>query len=131
MKIADTTGNPGTDTRRGVLALEVLDAVSGERMRSRRNLAKPAARGSGGSEPCSLVARAPSGTALRVTSPARGFRAPAWPHRRSRAFDAKRLREALELERELGVRPELIVVDGLDVEARSRQELEHWAAVAR
>jgi KaiC/GvpD/RAD55 family RecA-like ATPase len=47
------------------------------------------------------------------------------------AFDAKRLREALELERELGVRPELIVVDGLDVEGRSRQEFEQWAAVAR
>jgi hypothetical protein len=47
------------------------------------------------------------------------------------AFDAKRLREALELERELGARPELIVVDGLDVESRSREELQQWAAVAR
>jgi len=49
----------------------------------------------------------------------------------SSAFDAKRLREALELERELGVRPELIVVDGLDIEARSREELEQWAKLAR
>jgi hypothetical protein len=47
------------------------------------------------------------------------------------AFDAKRLREALELERELGARPELIVVDGLDVESRSREELAQWAALAR
>lgn len=47
------------------------------------------------------------------------------------AFDAKRLREALELERELGAQPELIVVDGLDLESRSREELAQWAAVAR
>lgn len=47
------------------------------------------------------------------------------------AFDAKRLREALDLERELGVRPELIVVDGLDVESRSREELEQWVKLAR
>lgn len=47
------------------------------------------------------------------------------------AFDAKRLREALDLERELGARPELIVVDGLDVESRSREELQQWAALAR
>lgn len=47
------------------------------------------------------------------------------------AFDAKRLREALELEHELGARPELIVVDGLDVESRSREELEQWAKLAR
>ena len=47
------------------------------------------------------------------------------------AFDAKRLREALDLERELGARPELIVVDGLDVESRSREELQQWQALAR
>jgi hypothetical protein len=47
------------------------------------------------------------------------------------AFDAKRLREAVELEAELGARPELIVVDGLDVEHRSRDELAQWAALAR
>ena len=47
------------------------------------------------------------------------------------AFDAKRLREALDLERELGARPDLIVVDGLDVESRSREELQQWQALAR
>lgn len=47
------------------------------------------------------------------------------------AIDAKRLHEALDLERELGARPELIVVDGLDVESRSREELQQWAALAR
>ena len=47
------------------------------------------------------------------------------------AFDAKRLREALELESELGARPELIVVDGLDVESRSREELAQWSVLAR
>jgi hypothetical protein len=47
------------------------------------------------------------------------------------AFDAKRLREALDLEAGLGARPELIVVDGLDVAQRSREELAQWGAVAR
>jgi len=47
------------------------------------------------------------------------------------AFDAKRLREALELEREIGSQPELVVVDGLDVESRGRDEFEQWAALAR
>ncbi len=35
------------------------------------------------------------------------------------SFDAKRLREALALEGELGPRPELVVVDGLDVAQRT------------
>lgn len=47
------------------------------------------------------------------------------------AFDAKRLREALALEAELGARPELVVVDGLDVADRSAAELDEWAAAAR
>jgi hypothetical protein len=47
------------------------------------------------------------------------------------AFDAKRLREAIELEAELGARPELVVVDGLDVAQRSREELGQWAVLAR
>jgi hypothetical protein len=47
------------------------------------------------------------------------------------AFDPKRLREALELETELGARPDLIVVDGLDVGQRSREEMLQWAALAR
>jgi hypothetical protein len=47
------------------------------------------------------------------------------------SFDAKRLREALELEAELGARPALIVVDGLDVEQRSAEELGGWEALAR
>lgn len=47
------------------------------------------------------------------------------------AFDAKRLREALSLEAELGARPELVVVDGLDVAGRSANELEEWANAAR
>jgi hypothetical protein len=47
------------------------------------------------------------------------------------ALDAKRLREALDLERELGAHPELIVVDGLDIEPRSREEMEQWAQLAR
>ena len=47
------------------------------------------------------------------------------------AFDAKRLREALDLETELGAKPELIVVDGLDVAQRSREELARWADLAR
>jgi hypothetical protein len=46
-------------------------------------------------------------------------------------FDPKRLREALDLEAELGDRPELIVVDGLDVERCSREEWQEWAALAR
>jgi AAA domain len=47
------------------------------------------------------------------------------------AFDAKRLREALALEAELGAQPELVVVDGLDVAHRTPAELEEWAAAAR
>ena len=47
------------------------------------------------------------------------------------AFDAKRLREALALESELGAQPELVVVDGLDVTHRTPAELEEWAAAAR
>lgn len=47
------------------------------------------------------------------------------------AFDAKRLGEALELEREIGAPPELIVVDGLDVEGHAREDFEQWAALAR
>ena len=47
------------------------------------------------------------------------------------AFDAKRLREALALEAELGAGPELVVVDGLDVTDRTPAELEEWAAAAR
>jgi hypothetical protein len=47
------------------------------------------------------------------------------------AFDAKRLREALALEAELGARPELVVVDGLDVAERTPAELDEWSAAAR
>lgn len=47
------------------------------------------------------------------------------------AFDAKRLREALALEAELGARPELVVVDGLDLAERTPAELQEWAAAAR
>lgn len=47
------------------------------------------------------------------------------------SFDAKRLREALALEAELGPRPELVVVDGLDVAQRTSAELEEWASAAR
>jgi hypothetical protein len=47
------------------------------------------------------------------------------------AFDAKRLREALALEAELGAQLELVVVDGLDVAHRTPAELEEWAAAAR
>ncbi len=47
------------------------------------------------------------------------------------SFDAKRLREALALEAELGPRPELVVVDGLDVAQRTAAELEEWASAAR
>lgn len=47
------------------------------------------------------------------------------------AFDAKRLGEALELEREVGGQPELIVIDGLDIEARPAEDFEQWAALAR
>jgi hypothetical protein len=47
------------------------------------------------------------------------------------AFDAKRLREALALEAELGARPEIVVVDGLDVAQRTDAELEEWAGAAR
>jgi AAA domain len=47
------------------------------------------------------------------------------------SFDAKRLREALALEAELGPRPELVVVDGLDVAQRTSAEMEEWASAAR
>jgi hypothetical protein len=47
------------------------------------------------------------------------------------ACDAKRLREALALEAELGARPELVVVDGLEVAQRTPAELDEWAAAAR
>jgi hypothetical protein len=47
------------------------------------------------------------------------------------SFDAKRLREALALEAELGLRPELVVVDGLDVAHRTPAEIEEWAIAAR
>jgi predicted ATP-dependent serine protease len=47
------------------------------------------------------------------------------------AFDAKRLREALALEAELGLRPQIVVVDGLDVAHRTDTELEEWATAAR
>ena len=47
------------------------------------------------------------------------------------AFDAKRLREALSVEAELGAQPELVVVDGLDVAHRTLAELDEWAAAAR
>jgi hypothetical protein len=47
------------------------------------------------------------------------------------AFDAKRLREALSLEAELGARPEIVVLDGLDVAHRTAAELEEWGAAAR
>ncbi|RIL05118.1 MAG: hypothetical protein DCC71_11585 [Proteobacteria bacterium] len=47
------------------------------------------------------------------------------------AFDAKRLREAIALEAEVGPRPELVVVDGLGVAQRSAQEMADWAAAAK
>jgi hypothetical protein len=47
------------------------------------------------------------------------------------AFDAKRLREALALEKEMGAQPELVVVDGLDVAHRTTAELDEWCAAAR
>jgi hypothetical protein len=47
------------------------------------------------------------------------------------AFDAKRLRDALALEAEVGTRPELVVVDGLDVAQCTPAELEEWAKAAR
>ena len=47
------------------------------------------------------------------------------------SFDAKRLREAIALEAELGPRPELVVVDGLDLAQRTAAEMEEWAAAAR
>ena len=47
------------------------------------------------------------------------------------SFDAKRLREAIALEAELGPRPELVVVDGLDVAQRTSTELDEWASAAR
>jgi len=47
------------------------------------------------------------------------------------SFDAKRLREAIALEAELGPRPELVVVDGLDLAQRTAAEMEEWASAAR
>jgi hypothetical protein len=47
------------------------------------------------------------------------------------AFDAKRLREAIALERELGAQPALVVVDGLDVAQRSPEEFGAWREIAR
>lgn len=52
----------------------------------------------------------------------------AYPHG---AFDAKRLREALALEAELGPAPELVVIDGLDLAQRTPEELAEWQAAAR
>lgn len=46
------------------------------------------------------------------------------------AFDAKRLREAIALERELGTQPEVVVVDGLDVAQRSPEEFGAWRDLA-
>jgi hypothetical protein len=46
-------------------------------------------------------------------------------------FDAKRLREALALEAELGARPEIVVVDGLDFAQRGADEAAEWASAAR
>lgn len=47
------------------------------------------------------------------------------------SVDAKRLREALALEAEIGVRPELVVVDGLDVADQTPAQIEEWAGAAR
>lgn len=47
------------------------------------------------------------------------------------AVDAKRLREALALEAEIGVQPELVVVDGLEVGEQTPAQIEEWAAAAR
>jgi len=47
------------------------------------------------------------------------------------AFDAKRLREAIDLERELGAKPELVVIDGLEVAQRTPEELASWREIAR
>ena len=47
------------------------------------------------------------------------------------AFDAKRLREALAFEAEMGAQPELVLVDGLDVAQRTPAEIEEWANAAR
>jgi hypothetical protein len=47
------------------------------------------------------------------------------------AFDAKRFREAIALEAEIGSRPELVVVDGLDVAEQTPAAIEEWAAAAR
>lgn len=49
----------------------------------------------------------------------------------SGGFDAARLREALALEAETGARPELVVVDGLDVGRRTPAEVADWAAAAK
>lgn len=49
----------------------------------------------------------------------------------SGSVDAKRLREALALEAEIGVRPELVVVDGLDVGDQTPAQIEEWASAAR
>ena len=47
------------------------------------------------------------------------------------SFDAKRLGEAIALEAELGPRPELVMIDGLDVAQRTAAEMEEWASAAR
>ena len=46
-------------------------------------------------------------------------------------FDAKRLREALDLEAEVGAKPALVVVDGFDVGECTPAELTRWQQIAR
>lgn len=46
------------------------------------------------------------------------------------AFDAKRLREAIQLETEAGGKPALVVVEGFDVASASRDELAAWKRIA-
>lgn len=46
------------------------------------------------------------------------------------AFDAKRLREAIQLETEAGGKPALVVVEGFDVASASRDELAAWKHIA-
>jgi hypothetical protein len=46
------------------------------------------------------------------------------------SFDAKRLREAIELESELGGKPSLVVVDGFCVEGSTREEIVEWRRLA-
>ncbi len=47
------------------------------------------------------------------------------------AFDAKRLDDAIQLETEVGGKPALVVVDGLDVAATAPEEFAAWREVAR